>query len=73
MGDEKLSKKDRKGNYTPYKYILGRIAEQFLGDDQGEGLTNKKFVEITDKRRRMGIKKRYLKGVMKFKKRGVRQ
>lgn len=73
MGDEKLTKKERKGKLNFSKCILGRIAEQFLADDQGEGLTNKKFVEITDKRRRMGIKKRYLKGVMKFKKRGVRE
>lgn len=57
MGDEKLSKKDRKG----------RIAEMFLDDDKDVGLTNKKFTEITDKRRRMGIKKRFLKGVTKYK------
>ena len=44
----------------------------FLEDDQGEGLTDKKFVQITDKRRRMGIKKRYLKDMMKNKKKSVR-
>ncbi|CAI2378822.1 unnamed protein product [Moneuplotes crassus] len=60
MGDEKLTRKERRG----------RIAESFLDDDQGEGLTDKKFVQITDKRRRMGNKKRFLKEVTKKKKRG---
>ena len=62
MGDEKLTKKERKG----------RIAEMFLNDDKDIGQTNKKFTEITDKRRRMGIKKRYLKGVTKYKKGSVK-
>ena len=44
----------------------------FLDDDQAEGLTGKKFTQITDKRRRMGIKKRYLKDMMKHKKKSVR-
>eukprot|EP00345_Euplotes_harpa_P007648 CAMPEP_0168342832 /NCGR_PEP_ID=MMETSP0213-20121227/15654_1 /TAXON_ID=151035 /ORGANISM="Euplotes harpa, Strain FSP1.4" /LENGTH=217 /DNA_ID=CAMNT_0008349855 /DNA_START=1 /DNA_END=654 /DNA_ORIENTATION=+ len=62
MRDEKLTKKERKS----------KIAEMFLDDDGHQGLTDKKFVEITDKRRRMGIKKRYLKNVTKYKKRSVK-
>jgi len=36
MGDEKVSKKLRKS----------RIAEQFLDDDQAEGMTGKKFTRM---------------------------
>ena len=47
MGDERLTKKERKGkNYRLMN--IGRIAEAFLDDDQGEGFTDKKFVQITD-------------------------
>lgn len=59
MGDEKLTKKERKG----------RIAESFLNDDADQGYTNKKFGEIMDKGRRMGAKKRQLKDAMKRKRR----
>lgn len=58
MGDEKVSKKQKKAT----------VAEMFLDDDIKEGLTGKKFTQITDKRRRMGIKRRYLKDMMKNKK-----
>ncbi len=71
MGDERLTKKERKGKKLRLMNI-GRIAEAFLDDDQGEAFTDKKFVQITDKRRRMGIKKRYLKDMMKNKKKSVK-
>ena len=58
MGDERLKRKEKKST----------LAEQFLADDHNEGITDRKFVDITSKRRRMGHKKRYLKSVMKHKK-----
>jgi hypothetical protein len=58
MGDERLKRKDRKAN----------MAEQFLCDDDKQGMTDVKFTDITTTRRRLGEKKRFFKNVTKNKK-----
>ena len=48
---DRLTKKQRKG----------RIAEQFLMDDDAQGFSKKKYESLNDKKRRMGEKKKSLK------------
>ena len=55
MKDERYNKKERKQN----------LSQQFIADDQKEGLSRKNFTNIAVKRRRIGEKKRKIKSTFK--------
>lgn len=54
-------KSDMPGDRLSKKQKKGRIADQFLKDDEANFFSKKKYEKLNDKQRRMGNKKKMLK------------